>query len=145
MQFFVSYLVFYLLTLTGYLLGNATKEEHKELKKFITYFVDVLLVITYLGLFYFFKSSLLLFLLAGNLILKMLSYKYPTHHLKELHNIILLSVSSIVIITLYSEYFFLMIIPILIMFFEKSFEKFEYKTLFLEIIVYCILFLLIRV
>ncbi len=142
---FIPYIIFYFLTLTGHLLGKATLEEHAELKKFINYFVDVLLVITYLLLFYFFRSSILLFLLAANLILKMLSYKYPNHHIKELHNMILLSVSSIVMITLYSDYFFVMIIPIMIIFFEKSFETFNIKTFSLEIITYLILFLLIRV
>lgn len=144
MNFIITYFLAYILSLLGYFLGNATDEEHKEIKKFVNIFKDLLVIVTYLLLFYVFNSSVFLFILAANLILKLLSFKFHNYYLTQIHNIIFLGLSILILNKFHNEYLFLAILPILILFFDKSFDKFNLKLELYQMTFYLLLYFLIR-
>lgn len=144
MNFFITYFFAYLLSMLGYFLGKATDEEHNEIRRFVNIFKEIIVIITYLALFYLFNSSTILFLLCGNLVLKILSFKFKKHYLVEIHNILLLAISIVTLNQFNKEYLFLAILPILVLFLDKSFDKFEFKFESYQIIFYSIIYFLFR-
>ena len=144
MNFIIIYFTSYILTLCGYLLGRATKEEHKEIKKYVNYAIDIIIVVTYISLFYVFRDNLLyIFILCILAILKMVSAFYKKY-LNNIHNIGLFAVTLILCYkNSYFDEIYLALLPMLVLIFENSFHKFKIEEEIYKIIIATIFLILL--
>lgn len=132
----------YFLTQLGYFLGNITKEEHKELKKFIDISVIILINIVYaIFIYLYFNSKYIYFIL-------ILYFIYITSIKKEIlkpfHNILLL-VISFSILNLKIDYKYILIIIVFAIMLENSFNKINYKQSFYEIVILLIVYFIFSI
>lgn len=135
MNFIIIFYITYFLSYFGFLLGKSTEEEHKEIKKFINYIVDVLLIITYAALIYTFKTNL--FIISTIIVLIILKFisKYHKKYFLDLHNVGLLSITLISFYkNLYIDEVYFTILPLLVLIFDNSFHKFNIKIELYKII-----------
>jgi hypothetical protein len=141
----ITYFVTYFLSYLGYLLGNATVEEHKEIKKYIKYIVDILLIISYAMLLYTFKTSniLLLFLISLLLLIKIISHFHKKYFL-DIHNVGLFSISLIFYHkNLYINEIYFTLFPLMILIFDNSMHKFNMNIEIIKFIFATALFLIL--
>lgn len=135
---FISYFISYILTLSGYLLGKSTTEEHKEIKKFILIARDSLILIFYILLLLIFHDSLwsIYFIILFIFFFVGKNYK---DEIKEFHEIISFS-SFILLENIKSEYSYIIIILIWALILEKSLEKFVLKKEIYSLVVLAIVY-----
>ena len=151
MNIIIIYFTSYLLTLCGYLLGRATKEEHKEIKKNVNYATNMIIIVTYISLFYVFRDNLLyILILCAFAILKLILVSYKKH-LNNIHNINLNDIHNVGLfaITLtfcYKKFYFdeiyLALLPMLVLILKNSFHEFKIKKEIHKVII-AIIFLII--
>ena len=120
--FFFSYILSYF----GFLLGKATDEEHEEIKNYVNYFIDLLTFITYVIMFYyFFREAYVMFLFI--LLLAFRIYYKRNNLMIIIHNLILYSFTFTFLNKFQFEAVYIALIPLLIIIFNKSFDKFHLK------------------
>lgn len=121
----ISFFLSYILTLSGYLLGKSTKEEHSEIKSKILFFRDVLVYVFYLSMFYVFRDSVWIFFIIILLFLFLLG-RYVRKEIKEFHDIAVFS-ALILLFNLEFEHLYLFILIVWTLILEKSLENFIIK------------------
>ena len=146
MIFFITYFITYFLSYLGYLLGNSTLEEHKEIQKYLKYAVDILLVVTYALLVYTFsRNAILLFLLAGLIAIKIASHFHKKYFL-DLHNVGLFSVTLIFFHNnLYIDEVYITLLPLMVLILDNSMHSFNIKIESYKLLMALVLFLLLNV
>lgn len=130
------FLFSYVLSLSGFLLGKSTFEEHKEIKKYVLGFSEFLKISFFFVLLYFFgNSKVLIFVIL--LICFYIGVRFvDTWHFKKFFGIIFLASSYLLFEMFFSDYLWLVLILIFVLVFENSFEKFDFKIEFLSFSVY---------
>lgn len=126
----------YLLTLIGYFLGQTTKDEHKEIKKFVQISILILINIFYALLFYIFYNTNYVYIILLLYALGVTSLKKTI--LKDFHNILLLGI-GFSLLSLKVEYLYYLILFIFALTLENSFKKINYKQSSYEIIILLII------
>ncbi|MCA9486292.1 MAG: hypothetical protein H6500_01005 [Candidatus Woesearchaeota archaeon] len=120
---FFFFLSAYILSYGGFLLGKATQEEHKEIKKKILTFSHIFRIFVYLATFFFLfplTKWTLLFLFPLSLYVAL----WKKEEARHLHDIILLS-SSLIFFSLFkSEYLVFTYFTVFALVFENSLRKF---------------------
>ena len=142
MSIFFLYFFSYFLSFTGYLLGKATEEEHKEIKNYVRYIIEGLIFITYIIAFYLFRNSLIAFFFVVLLILKLLSFKFKIYNLKGFHNVLLFGFSMLYF---RGDYIYFSFLPLMAIFFEKSFLKFNWHREAYEFLFLIIVYILVKI
>lgn len=138
------YLVGYVLTFTGFLLGKATREEHEEIKRVTLTINRIFILLIYSCFFILIASSPISF---GLLFFSLVIYFFSVmvfEKLMILHNLIFYSVSFFVLMP-FQEWIFLLSLPIIALGVENSFEKFKANEHRLEIIFLLVIYLILRV
>lgn len=144
MSLFFLYFFSYILTLSGFLLGKSTKEEHKEIKKYIlNYYTKIILSIFYIisiGLFY---NQIMISFLIGLIFILHISF-WTKKNLLALFNIISLSILFLIYYYLKIDYLSLILILIGVILIINSFKKFKLKEILYEISIYIILYVILN-
>lgn len=139
MNFVLFYLFSFILTQVGFLLGKSTKEEHKEIKGFVSHIIEILVFFVYVFAFYFlvFVGKFSLF----GLYLALFSFFLYCFRTKSKllyeHNVLFF---GLLFNTFYgSVYVFLVLFLIFAMVMESSFREFNFKIFLLEFILLCVI------
>jgi hypothetical protein len=132
------YLFSYVLSLTGYLLGKAAHEELRELKTPVKYIINILIVIFYGVLTYLIGLDYYLIFFVVLFFIFLFSLKIKIF--VEFHDLLLFAITFILMFTLFPKLVYLSLIPVIILFYRKSFEKFDIKkelySFFIVILIY---------
>ncbi len=139
MEFFIFYIFSYFLTLLGFLLGKSTLEEHIEIKKTTLILVDILTLFLYLGLFYLigFNFNLIIFILS--FILFGFSFKFDL--IKPLHDVFLFAIVFNFFYLNNFGFIYLVLFPMFFLVVQNSFDKFNFRELFYEILILILVFI----
>lgn len=141
MNFFILYFSSFIISLSGFLLGKSTLEEHKEIKKIVFIFNDILRIIVLIILIYFTYNTKYIYIISILVLIYIFSLKLKI--LRELIDIILLGFSLSFfykIGDLTNIYYSL--IPLFIIIIDNSFKKFNLKEFIYSFIIYLIIFIL---
>ncbi|MCA9495353.1 MAG: hypothetical protein KC589_00275 [Nanoarchaeota archaeon] len=141
METLYLYFLTYLLTLSGFLLGKATKEEHDEIKITVQSISILLISSFYLILFYLFYNTKIFFILLLFLIIFLLSFKIKLFF--PFHNILILALSFILLNSYYGgDYLAFILIMIFTMILFNSFKNFKFKEEIYSIILFGIIYVI---
>lgn len=137
-NFIFLYFFTYILALCGYLLGNATKEEHKEIKPIIFRFSESFLIIFYLfSLKFLYGHNILLVILAILLLFFIIAKNaLKLEDLKEFYYILILAISLIAYYKYNIENIHYVLLIIISMILDKSMKKFIFRKELYSIIMY---------
>lgn len=133
--YFISYLLSYL----GYFLGNSTKEEHEEIKKYAILFSNILLFIFFGFSIYFLLGSWYILIPFSLLLLKLLSI-VKKKYLQEVSDVLTFSLGFFIVFWFFSEYSYLFLLVMFYLLIKRSFESFHFKRDLYEFITMIILF-----
>lgn len=125
-NFILFYFFTYILTLCGFLLGNSTKEEHKEIKTRVLFFSILLLIVFYiLFIKTFWGKWLLISTISLIMILFMIAkYILKSEDMKEFYYIALLASSLIAFWNYFELEIYYVLLIVVSMMFDKSMKKF---------------------
>jgi len=144
MNFFFIYFFTYILTLSGFLLGKSTTDEHKEIKKYILkYYTKIIISLFYMisiGLFY---EQTLITILISILFIFHISF-WKKKDILHFMNIISLGILLPIYYYLKLEYVYIVLILICVIIAINSFKKFNRKEIAYEIIFYIMTFVVIN-
>ena len=142
-NFIYLFFASYILTLSGYLLGKSTLEEHKEIKNKVLFSSEILLVVfTTIFAYLFFKTHLVL---TGLIIFFTIQFIITKKILKnedlvEFNFIIILAISLIGFFKYNIEKIYIILIIIISMILDKSLKEFNLKKEIYIIIIYAIIY-----
>jgi hypothetical protein len=136
---FALYISSFFLSQLGFLLGKSTLAEHKEIKKYTLFTSECFKLLFYASLVYLFYDSYLIILFLILFAFHIISKRYNNSDLLNFHNILLLSLSLLLI---YKSYLFLVLILIFSIIIENSFREFRLKEELYSLIFYVIIYLL---
>lgn len=134
------YFFSFVLTYMGFLLGNSTKEEHKEIKRYVLVLIDILKIVFFIIMFVlFFRHTIilvvLLVLFAGYIGFNFMKKK----DLIRLNDILIFSFSFI-FLSIHERGVYLIVILMMALIFENSFRKFKLKEEIYVVVLYMIIF-----
>lgn len=139
MNFFIFYTISYFLTYLGFLLGKATTEEHKEIKNIVFIYIDILLIIFYLFMFYLIGFNLNLIIFIISFILFLLSFKFKI--LRTLNDVFLFTITFCYFYLNKIDYLFLVLLPMFFLVLQNSFKKFDVKEVIYEVLILILVFM----
>lgn len=144
--FIFTYFFSYFLTYSGFLLGRATVEEHLEIKKYVDIIKEILLIITYLSLFYIFSNNAIyLFIFALLIVLKIYTH-YNKNLFSDIHDVALFGISLVLFHkNLYIDEIYFTVLPIIILIFDNSYHKFHIKREGFKLLIAAIILVLFNI
>lgn len=133
----------FIFTLFGYLLGNATKEEHKEIKPKVLLLAEILLIIYYLIIVNIFSKNIIVILILGVLFILHLIGKYilKSEDLKEFYYLLMLAISLIAFYKYNFSNIYYTLLLIIVMMLENSMKIFILRKEVYSLIIYSFVYL----
>jgi hypothetical protein len=148
-NFIFIYFISYFLTYFGFLLAKeeVVKDELKEIQKPILFVIDVLLLITYISMLYFYsEKGLIVFTIIILLALKLTSTIKKINYLKQIHNILLFGTTFMFSYKfLDSSLMYLTLFPIIVLFIENTNQEFHKKKEISKFIFLVVILILLNV
>ena len=141
-NFIYVFFLSYLFTLFGFLLGNSTKEEHKEIKSKVLLFAEVLFIFYYLIIVNIFSENTILILILGVLFILHLIAKYMLKmpDLQEFYYLLILAISLIGFYKYSSLNMYYILILIVVIMLENSMKTFILRKEIYSLITYAIVY-----
>jgi hypothetical protein len=148
-NFIFIYFISYFLTYFGFLLAKeeVVKDELKEIQKPILFAIDILLLITYVAMLYFYSDKgIIVFTTIILLALKIISRRKKINYLKQIHNMLLFGTTFMFSYKfLDSSLMYLTLFPIIILFIENTNQKFYKKEEISKFIFLAVILILLNV
>ncbi len=141
-NFIYVFFLSYLFTLFGFLLGNATKEEHKEIKTKVLLFSEILFIFYYLIIVNLFSGNTILILILGVLFILHLIAKYilKSTDLQEFYYLLILAISLIGFYKYSISNIYYILILIIVILLENSMKTFVLRKEIYSLITYAIVY-----
>jgi signal transduction histidine kinase len=148
-NFIFIYFISYFLTYFGFLLAKeeVVKDELKEIQKPILFVIDILLLITYVAMLYFYSDKgIIVFTTIILLALKIISTRKKINYLKQIHNILLFGTTVMFSYKfLDSSLMYLTLFPIIILFIENTNQEFHKKEEISKVVFLAAILILLNV
>jgi hypothetical protein len=148
-NFIFIYFISYFLTYFGFLLAKeeVVKDELKEIQKPIMFSIDILLLIVYMSMLYFFSDyGIIVFSTIILLTLKLISSTKKINYLKQIHNMLLFGTTFMFSLKFMdSALMYLTIFPIIVLFIENTNQKFHKKEEISKVIFLAVILIILNV
>jgi hypothetical protein len=148
-NFILIYFISYFLTFFGFLLAKeeVVKDELKEIQKPIMFAIDILLILIYISMLYYFSDKgMIIFSTIVLLTLKLISTLKKINYLKQIHNMLLFGTTFMFSYKFMdSTLMYLTIFPIIVLFIENTNQPFHKKEEISKFIFLLIILILLNV
>ena len=148
-NFIFIYFISYFLTYFGFLLAKeeVVKDELKEIQKPIMFSIDILLLIIYMAMLYFYSDKgIIIFSTITLISLKIISTTKKINYLKQIHNMLLFGTTFMFSYKFMdSSLMYLTIFPIIVLFIENTNNPFHKKEEITKVIFLTIILIMLNV